>query len=224
MSGPLIWWANRKSQMGLKPSAKKPPHESGKEWFTTPPIACPQPEHIEYVAQMMRDAMTWKHNKSRDDLMRYLNAWMRAARRFLHEEQQAPHRADLQTTDGLIVAASSALQKLRSHVYKLDGTVDDAEVIETMHAVLGRADKIRRERALSQHNARTPVDNTLRRKSGSKLCQCSQHGDWCAVHPTCRCGCERNAHDSDGACIAGRVTCSGCVKYQPCALSSNANL
>ena len=151
-------WANRKSRMGLKPSAKPPPHLPGnKEWWTSPPTSVPQPEHLEYVAQFMTALMGREPSRSRDMMMRYVSEWMRVARRILHEEAQAPERADLHTTDGLMVAASGALQKMRSRIYGLGGDVDD-EIKQICDAIQGRAEKVRRERALESAKQRNGVN------------------------------------------------------------------
>jgi hypothetical protein len=153
MTGPLSWWANRKSRMGMKPSAKAPPpHSPRKPWWTDPPTTPPPPEQIEYVSAFMSELIAMKpntpqENREKDAMLRYIGAWMRAARRLLHEVRSSPDRADLTTTDGLIVAASSALQKMNSRIYGLGGEVDK-EVREVMDVIQGRADRIRRERAL----------------------------------------------------------------------------
>jgi hypothetical protein len=49
-------------------------------------------------------------------------------------------------------------------------------------------------------------------------CTCDQEGDFCPVHPTCACGCQRHAHRG-GACIAGKISCHGCDGYRAAALS-----
>lgn len=45
-------------------------------------------------------------------------------------------------------------------------------------------------------------------------CQCSQHGNWCDVHPNCACGCPAHAHGGKYGCISGRMTCR-CKRYRP---------
>jgi hypothetical protein len=148
MATPFAWWASRKSRNGMRPLAKTPPHlPGGRPWWTTPPTAPPQPEHIEYVAQYMAQLYLAPPSDRRNAMMKYVADWMRAARRLLHEEMQAPGRADLHTTDGLIVAACTALHKMRSRIYGLGGEVDE-EITEVCDAVHGRAAKIRRERAM----------------------------------------------------------------------------
>ena len=55
--------------------------------------------------------------------------------------------------------------------------------------------------------------------SVDQSCTCSQHGNYCEVHPTCACGCERHEHSSgEGACIAGSMNCHGCETYRPAQL------
>jgi hypothetical protein len=155
MIAPQTWWANRKSRIGVSPAAKPPPHLPGnKAWWTSPPTAAPQPEYIEYVVQFQTELMASRNSRNKQAMLQYVSNWLRAARRLLHEEMQAPERADLQTTDGLIVAASRALQKMRSRIYGLGGEVDD-EVRQICDAVQGRAEKVRRERAMesAKHKA-----------------------------------------------------------------------
>lgn len=140
------WWENRKSRIGMSPIAKEPPpFANGKPWWTSPPIAAPMPEHIEYVVNYKAQLLAQPQDTTRDALIAKVNVWLGAAKRRAHEEMQSPARADLQTTDGLIVAASSALQKMRGRIYGLGGVVTD-DVKEIIDAVLGRADRIRRER------------------------------------------------------------------------------
>lgn len=157
MSAGLSWWANRKSRMGMKPSAKPPPHlPGGREWWTSPPTMCPQPEHIEYVVQYQAELSRLRNGRERQEMQKRVGDWLKAARRLLHEEAQAPERADLHTTDGLIVAACSALFKMRSRIYGLGGEVDE-DVRQICDAVQGRAAKIRRERAMESAKRRTPL-------------------------------------------------------------------
>lgn len=147
MSGPLVWWANRKSRLGLSPVAKEPPPKSpGRPWWTTPPTAPPLVEHMEYVVQFRATLVGQKQSRRRDQMIVHVNAWLAAARRQLHYAQQSPHRTDLHTTDGVIVAASRAMQKMRILIIGLGGDVDE-EVAETIQVVHGRAERIRHERA-----------------------------------------------------------------------------
>ena len=159
MSG-LSWWANRKSHIGVTPKALPPPHlPNGREWWTTPPVACPQPEHIEYVVNYQAELTRMRNGRAKQEMQKRVGDWLRAARRLLHEEKQAPERADLHTTDGLIVAACRALFKMRSHIYGLGGEVDD-EVRQICDAVQGRAERVRRERAMESAKRRSVPLNT----------------------------------------------------------------
>lgn len=154
MSG-LSWWANRKSRIGVTPKALPPPHlPNGREWWTTPPVACPQPEHIEYVVQYQIELTRARRSGQKHEMQKRVADWLRAARRLLHEEKQAPERADLQTTDGLIVAANTAMHRMRGRIYGLGGEVTK-DVEEVMNAIHGRAEKIRRERAMDSAKRRS---------------------------------------------------------------------
>jgi hypothetical protein len=157
-NGSTEWWLNRKSRIGHSPAAKAPPHVNGEPWWTTPPVSAPEPEFIEYAVAYRQELIT-KLNGSRgperrkvDELVRFVNTWLNAARRLLHERLQAPERADLHTTDGLIIAASRALHMMRSRIYGLGGEVDE-EIRAIMDAVQARADGLRRERALNPRRA-----------------------------------------------------------------------
>ncbi len=47
-------------------------------------------------------------------------------------------------------------------------------------------------------------------------CTCSQHGDFCPVHPECICGCQRHAHwRNTDECCAGSLDCDNCPSYRP---------
>lgn len=165
MSGPFVWWQNRKSRMGMKPSAKAPPHEPGKPWWTTPPTTLPQPEYIEYVVQFACELMQQRPSAKRNAMQAYVGAWLKAARRLLHEEKYMPNRADLHTTDGLIVAASGAMQKMRSRIYGLGGDLSE-DVVQVLEAMQGRADKIRRERAMESAKRASRVTHPQREERG----------------------------------------------------------
>lgn len=154
VSGPLTWWANRKSQMGLKPSARCPPHHPGKPWWTTPPITVPQPEHIEYVAQFQLDVLRRPPSDARNAMLAHVAAWMRAARRLLHEHSYAPDRADLHTTDGLLIAADDAIKSVILTRHKHGVRLDDS-IIEVHRAIQRRCTALRRQRAVESANART---------------------------------------------------------------------
>lgn len=147
MAGPFTWWANRKSKMGLRPLSKKPPHLPGKEWWTNPPTTIPQPEHIEYVAEYSRQVLLMPNSEHKNSLTAYLGAWMKAARRLLHEEMFSTDRADLHTTDGLLIACDDAIKSaiLATHAA---GIRLDQSVIEVHKELRRRCTKLRRERAI----------------------------------------------------------------------------
>lgn len=106
MSAPYVWWANRKSRMGLKPSAKVPPHHhDGREWWTAPPTAPPEPAHVEYVAEFHRRLVVGPKSKHRDAMIKYLADWMKGARRLMHERAEHYGPPELQSMDGLLEAA-----------------------------------------------------------------------------------------------------------------------
>lgn len=149
MSGPLTWWANRKSRIGLSPAALKPPHVHGKEWWTTPPIAPPQPEHMEYVMQFHREVQSQPQTADRDALLGRVSDWIRVARRLLNEQIDS-QRGDLLTTDGLIVAAVHAIGTLIGKCVTAGViTPDELEQVgEVKQALQSRAMRIKRERAI----------------------------------------------------------------------------
>lgn len=149
VSGPLTWWANRKSRIGMSPAALKPPHVNGKEWWTTPPTALPQPEHIEYAVAFMREVQLRPQTSDRDALLGHISDWLKMARRLLHEEVES-QRGDLHTTDGLIVAAGIAMQRLLCKCGKagLLTPDEDREFCEVRQALVARSARISRERAL----------------------------------------------------------------------------
>jgi hypothetical protein len=157
VSGPLTWWANRKSRIGLSPAALKPPHVHGKEWWTTPPIAPPQPEHIEYVVQYLLELQRASGSRERNTLLAHASAWLRAARQLLHEQVES-QRGDLHTTDGLIVAAERTLQILMCKCGKagLLSADEDAEFKAVRQALVARADRVKRERAIEASKRATP--------------------------------------------------------------------
>lgn len=146
MSGPLTWWANRKSRIGLSPAALKPPHVHGKEWWTTPPIAPPQPEHMEYAIQFQLEVARMAPSEQRNQLQAHLGAWIRAARRLLNENI-ATVRGDLCTTDGLLLATRGLLLQLKRDVALAGGTLPD-DTDRVMDALEARCSKIKRERAV----------------------------------------------------------------------------
>jgi hypothetical protein len=151
MAGPLVWWANRKSKLGLSPVAKEPPPKTlGKPWWTEPPTTLPQPEHLEYAVQFQLEVMRMPHSDKKNALLGHLGAWMRAARRLLHEESYNPERADLGTTDGLLIAADDALHEAITKLNKLtnNGRAMSERAMQTQRALQRRTSKLRRDRAL----------------------------------------------------------------------------
>jgi hypothetical protein len=112
VSGPLTWWANRKSKLGLSFVSKEPPpHAPGKPWWTSPPVMCPQPEHIEYAASFMADVMAMAPTQQTVALQAKVAAWLRKAKNLFWEEYVSPERGDFRTTDGLLIAAEDALHE-----------------------------------------------------------------------------------------------------------------
>ena len=144
---PRQWWLNRKSKLGLRPLAKKPPHLPGEEWWTDPPTTIPQPEHIEYVVEFQMTIHNMKGGKHKTNLQARVGAWLKAARRLLHEEMIHPDRADLHTTDGILIAAENALREalLFTHGlgYQLPG---DCKIV--LDVLQRRNDKTRNARAI----------------------------------------------------------------------------
>lgn len=134
-SSARTWWENRKSRMGLKPSAKAPPWDPQKPWFTTPPTAPPEPEFMQYVIDFQEDVAKKMHLSSDHEerraamaLMQYLSAWIKAARRLYHErvlEKVQDPRDDLSTTDGLLLAAGKALGRLAHDLVERGGVIDE---------------------------------------------------------------------------------------------------
>jgi hypothetical protein len=154
------WWLNRKSRLGLTPAAKPAPHlPKGEPWWTEPPVAAPEPEWIEYAIAYRRELRArlvgarGEHLLEVQALLGCVNDWLAKARRLLHERVQAPERSDLHTTEGLLIAASRALHKMRSRIYGLGGEAD-AEIEQIMQAVQARADESRRRRATDAACAR----------------------------------------------------------------------
>jgi hypothetical protein len=152
-NGHTEWWLNRKSRIGLAPAARPPPHlPSGEPWWTQPPTSAPEPEFLEYVMsyrrQLIAEMAGARRQRSKEiaALLSHVNDWITEARRLLHERVQAPDRADLHTTDGLLVAASRQMNRMRILIVGLGGQVDE-EVAATMQAVQARADEVRRRRA-----------------------------------------------------------------------------
>lgn len=160
MNTPFKWWANRKSKNGLRPLAKAPPHlPSGKAWWTEPPTAPPQPEHIEYVAQFMAELYARKPGHQRDAMIAYVASWMRAARRLLHEQYESDKHGDLVTTDGLILAANQLLLRTIGKAIRGGYELDERDQA-TIDAIRARAHKLGRERAIDGAKTAAPVHET----------------------------------------------------------------
>ncbi len=146
MSGPLKWWANRKSKIGMTLAARKPPHIPGRQWWTDPPKTIPQPECIEYAVQYQLEIMRMPASQERNALQAHVGAWLRSARRLLHEEMQSHDRADLHTTDGLLIAADDAIRSAILACHKAGVRLDES-VFDVHHELRRSCSKLRRERA-----------------------------------------------------------------------------
>jgi hypothetical protein len=146
------WWANRKSRIGLSAIAREPPPVAlGKPWWTTPPIAAPDPAQIEYVVQYQLEIMRRPPSDARNARITSVSAWLRAARRLLHERVQC-ERGDLATPDGALVVANRLLHSLIGRCVTagmLDGD-ELAEARETKQAIAAHVARIRRERSLAK--------------------------------------------------------------------------
>lgn len=146
VSGPLVWWANRKSKIGLSPAALKPPHLPGQEWWTTPPTAPPQPEHIEYVVQFKLQLMRMKPSNRKNVMQGHVGAWLEAARRLLHESGEGI-RGDLLTTDGLLLSALALLREMAARGKDMGKPLPE-QFDEVVNALRSRCYRIQRERAV----------------------------------------------------------------------------
>lgn len=146
MSGSLKWWVNRKSRLGMSPAACRPPEVNGREWWTTPPVMAPQPEHLEYVVQYQLEISRMPPSDRRTALQSHVSAWLKAARRLLHEQVEST-RGDLHTTDGLIVAARGLVLKMKGEIWRCGGKAPD-DLAEVLQALDARAHEIRRRRAV----------------------------------------------------------------------------
>lgn len=127
------WWENRKSRMGLKPSAKPPPWDPSTPWYTTPPTSPPEPEMMEYVIQFQDEVSRKMHlgnpaeRKQATELSTVISRWLAAARRLYHERiviQNTDPSDDFSTTDGVIRAAAKCIGRLRKQLYDLGVTID----------------------------------------------------------------------------------------------------
>jgi len=157
MSGPLTWWANRKSRIGITPVAMKPPHLPGKEWWTTPPTAVPQPEHIEFVVQFMRELQTNHRGRETHVMLGRCSDWLRVARQLLHEQVES-QRGDLRTTDGLLIVAAVWIGRLagRCATAGLLTPEQQVEIDELKQALGARSARAKRERAIESAKTAAP--------------------------------------------------------------------
>ncbi len=151
MSGPLVWWANRKSRIGVSPAAITPPHVHGMPWWCAPPIAPPQPEHIEYVVEYQHTTQSQAQTVERDALLGRIATWLKAARRLLHEQVES-QRGDLHTTDGLLVESWKTITHLIATCHRAGLlTVEERACVDAVHQALqARSARIRRERATNE--------------------------------------------------------------------------
>ena len=152
MSGHFAWWANRKSKIGLSPAACPAPHfPNGNPWWTTPPVAVPQPEHIEFAVQYLLEVQRRPPNRETQALVAHVSAWLRTVRQLLHEHIEAD-QGELHTTDGLIIAAERTFYQLKSQIIRLGGEIE--ERWEQVHEALrARSHEARRRRATSRLSA-----------------------------------------------------------------------
>ena len=148
MSG-LTWWANRKSRLGLNNVIAQSPHRlpNGSEWWTSPPIAPPQPEHIEYVLEFQQ-RLVGRGGNNAQKMAKLVADWLREARRLLHESVESDD-GDLHTTDGLMIATSDMIHRLFSKLEQSGYKVDtrDREIAQAIHS---RGHKSLRERAMKR--------------------------------------------------------------------------
>jgi hypothetical protein len=129
-NGALTWWANRKSQLGIRPSVAKAPPKlpDGREWWCAPPTALPEPAHIDYVTAFYRELieprqMSNSKARQRTALVQHVKAWLETARRLCHErlvvEQGEP--VDLMTTDNLLLECKAVIGYLVSRLERDHG-------------------------------------------------------------------------------------------------------
>lgn len=137
---PGRWWANRKSRLGLSPAAKPPPHVHGRPWYTEPTVGSLDPGHMEYVVRAMRLAEQGPPSRDAQALVIACAQWIRASRRLIHEHVDD---GDLCTTDGLIIAAETAMREMLKMIPK---SSRNADWIKVRDALSARAAKARRHR------------------------------------------------------------------------------
>lgn len=147
--GSLKWWANRKSRMGLRPSAKPAPHlPGGREWWCEPPTSTPEPAHIEYATLFMLELCKMPDSKQTVAMKAHVAAWLRAAKRLCHE-RMAVEYGGIATTDDLIVEASIAIHSLAAIVVNVLGPEKIyPRTRQAIDALQGKADEIKRRRAM----------------------------------------------------------------------------
>lgn len=170
MSGPFVWWANRKSRLGMQPSARKPPHLPGKEWWTDPPTMLPQPEHIEYVVKFHSEVMQRPQTLHRDALLGAISAWMKFARRLLHEEYENVKHGDVLSTDGLILAVHQLLLRTIGKAVRQGYVVDerDQAIIDALHARAHKLGRIRAEESCKRVSVAPWTTTTPRSPAGGE--------------------------------------------------------
>lgn len=146
MSTHATWWANRKSRIGLSPAARPAPHTpDGRPWWTAPPVAPPQPEHIEFAVRFMMELRLRQPSAETNLLMQNVGNWLKRARQLLHEHVEAD-RGELATTDGLMVAAARVMNQMAGHIGTAGGQILP-EWERVMDVVRKRAARAKRERA-----------------------------------------------------------------------------
>lgn len=176
----LVWWANRKSRMGLNPAAKPAPHlPDGREWWCEPPVALPEPAHIEYATKFMAEMLgmhprTRAERRSLDEMKARVAHWLRVAKRLCHERMEAKV-AGLETTDDLIVAGARSLSLLVGLVIDLGGRDRIfPEILAAKNALVGKSHEIQLRRAMDPGHAvkrvgDDAVDEATRRAKEARI-------------------------------------------------------
>lgn len=146
MSTHASWWANRKSRIGLSPAARPAPHlPGGHPWWTSPPTAPPQPEHIEYAVRFMMELRLRPPSAETNLLTQNVSDWLKRARQLLHEHVEAD-RGDLATTDGLMIAVARVMSQMAGRIGTSGGEILP-EWDRVIDVVRKRAARAKRERA-----------------------------------------------------------------------------
>lgn len=136
---PRTWWPNRKSALGLRHVVASAPPKlpDGREWWCVPPTAMPEPSHIEYVEDFMRELLARPIAKDKarrieaTALIARVGAWLRAAKRLMserHDHDYVTAGARPMTTDDVIIAAYRAIRHL-------DGTATDPVSAEDLQRI-----------------------------------------------------------------------------------------